>query len=194
MRVLFSYARLFVASWLFLGGLALLFGPSAASVARDARWRERQLLTIPTDQQAKWAEERDREDAGSQAYLRLFGVVLGGFGFAGAMTSGHSFPHPGTPTPEVATGLRGRSRAMRRAVHEPRSPQRPRAPDPPRTWPSHLFLPMRELRARRPRLRCCTTRLSPRVEKTLSLTTLVARATLNLTHRFLVSRDGAEMA
>ena len=84
-RIFYSYARLFVASWLFLGGLALLFGPSAAAVAQDARWRERQLQTIPVEDRAKWIEDRDREDASSQAYVRLFGVVIGGFGFAAAM-------------------------------------------------------------------------------------------------------------
>ena len=85
MRVYFSYARLFIASWLFLGGVALLFGPSAAMVARETRWRERQLLAIPADQQAKWIEDRDNEDANSQAYVRLFGVLMGGFGFAAAL-------------------------------------------------------------------------------------------------------------
>jgi hypothetical protein len=85
MRVLISYGRLFIASWLFLGGLALLFIPSAAAVARDARWRERQLLTIPDDQRAQWVEDRDKESANSEAYLRLFGVLIGGFGFAVAL-------------------------------------------------------------------------------------------------------------
>jgi hypothetical protein len=85
MRVYLSYARLFLASWLFLGGVALLFGPSAAMVARDARWRERQLQTIPADQQAKWIEDRDLEDGRSQAYVRTFGVVIGGLGFAAAL-------------------------------------------------------------------------------------------------------------
>jgi hypothetical protein len=85
MRVMFSYARLFIASWLFLGGVSILFGPSAAAVARDARWRERQLQTIPLDQHAKWIEDRDNEDASSQAYLRLLGILMGGFGFAAAL-------------------------------------------------------------------------------------------------------------
>ena len=85
MRVYFSYARLFIASFLFLGGVALLFGPSSASIARDARWRERQLQAIPADQQAKWVEDRDNEDANGQAYVRLFGVLMGGFGFAAAL-------------------------------------------------------------------------------------------------------------
>src|SRR5208282_5860871 len=85
MRVASSYARLFIASWLFMGGVALQFVPSAAAVARDARWRERQLLTVPADRHAKWIEDRDTEDANSQAYLRLFGVLLGGLGLAMAL-------------------------------------------------------------------------------------------------------------
>jgi hypothetical protein len=85
MRVIFSYARLFVAAWLFLGGIALQFIPSAAAVARDARWRERQLQTVPADMRVRWMEDRDSEDATSQAYLRLFGILIGGIGFAMAL-------------------------------------------------------------------------------------------------------------
>jgi hypothetical protein len=85
MRVAFSYARLFIAYWLFMGGVALQFVPSAAAVARDTRWRDRQLQTVPADQRAKWVEDRDNEDANSQAYLRLFGVLLGGLGLAMAL-------------------------------------------------------------------------------------------------------------
>jgi hypothetical protein len=85
MRAIYSYARLFLASWLFLGGLAVLFGPSAAAVARDARWRERQLQTVPADQRAQWVEDRDTEDARTQAYVRLLGVLVGGLGFGAAL-------------------------------------------------------------------------------------------------------------
>ena len=85
MRVAYSYARLFIASWLFMGGIALQFVPSAAAVARDARWRERQLQTVPAEQRAQWVEDRDNEDANSQAYLRLFGVLVGGLGLAMAL-------------------------------------------------------------------------------------------------------------
>ena len=49
MRHVFSYARLFIASWLFMGGVALQFVPSAAALERDARWRERQLRKIPAE-------------------------------------------------------------------------------------------------------------------------------------------------
>ena len=35
MRVFYSYGRLFVASWLFMGGVALQFVPSASAVARE---------------------------------------------------------------------------------------------------------------------------------------------------------------
>jgi hypothetical protein len=85
MRVAYSYARLFIASWLFMGGVALQFVPSSAAIAREARWRERQLQTIQADQRAQWIEDRDNEDANSQAYLRLCGVLLGGLGFAAAL-------------------------------------------------------------------------------------------------------------
>jgi hypothetical protein len=85
MRVFYSYGRLFIGSWLLMGGLALQFVPSPAAVARDGRWRERQLQAVPADRHAQWVEERDAEDARSQAYLRLFGVLLGGMGFAAAL-------------------------------------------------------------------------------------------------------------
>jgi hypothetical protein len=85
LRAIFSYARLFLASWFFMGGLALQFGPSAAGLARNARWRERQLQTVPAERRAQWLEDRDAEDATSQAYLRLCGVLLGGLGFAVAL-------------------------------------------------------------------------------------------------------------
>jgi hypothetical protein len=84
-RVIFSYARLLLASWLFMGGIALQFGPSAAATARDARWRERQLATVQADLRAQWVEDRDVEDARSQAYLRLCGVLIGGVGLAVAL-------------------------------------------------------------------------------------------------------------
>jgi hypothetical protein len=85
MRNLTSYARLFLASWLFVGGLSILFGPSAASIDREARWRERQLRTIPVNQQDEWVRERDVEDARGQAYVRLFGILMGGAGFAASL-------------------------------------------------------------------------------------------------------------
>jgi hypothetical protein len=85
MRVFYSYARLFIASCLFMGGLSLQFLPSAAGIARDARWRERQLQAVPADQQAKWAEDRDSKDATTHAYVRIFGVLLGGLGLAMAL-------------------------------------------------------------------------------------------------------------
>ena len=84
-RVMFSYARLFIASWLFLAGVGIQFLPSAASMQRDARWREKKLQTIPQDQRSQWIDDRDTEDSQSQAYLRLFGVIMGGAGFAMAL-------------------------------------------------------------------------------------------------------------
>jgi hypothetical protein len=85
LRVFYSYGRLFIASWLFMGGVALQFVPSAAAMARDARWRERQLETIPVEQRAQWSEERDIAEGRAHAYLRFFGVLIGGLGFAAAL-------------------------------------------------------------------------------------------------------------
>jgi hypothetical protein len=85
MRIFYSYGRLFLASCLLMGGLALVLPRSPAAVARDARWRERQLRAIPAGQQAQWVEERDAEDAQTEAYLRLFGVLVGGMGLAAAL-------------------------------------------------------------------------------------------------------------
>src|SRR5262245_5395403 len=85
MRTVYSYVRLVLASWLFLAGVALQFGPSAASVGRDARWRERQLQAVPAEQRSKWVQDQDAEDARSEGAMRLFGVLMGGLGFAGAL-------------------------------------------------------------------------------------------------------------
>ena len=85
MRIFYSYGRLFLASWLFMGGVALQFVPSAAAVARDDRWRDRQLQTIPVEQRAQWLEEHDLAEGRAQAYLRFFGVLMGGLGFAAAL-------------------------------------------------------------------------------------------------------------
>jgi hypothetical protein len=85
MRVYLSYGRLFLASWLFLGGLALLFGPSAAGEARRMRERERELQTIPVEQHPRRIVEQDADDAKIVAAMRLLGVLIGGMGFAAAM-------------------------------------------------------------------------------------------------------------
>jgi hypothetical protein len=85
MRFAYSYARLFIASWLFMGGVAVQFIPSTAAIARYDRWRELQLQKVQPDQRQQWIEDRDAIDATSQAYARLFGVLLGGFGLAMAL-------------------------------------------------------------------------------------------------------------
>jgi hypothetical protein len=85
MRLFYSYCRLFIASWMFMAGVSLQFIPTAAAVARDTRWRERQLERIPAEQRAKWIEQKDDQDANYQAYLRLCGVLVGGLGFAAAL-------------------------------------------------------------------------------------------------------------
>ncbi len=85
MRIYLSYVRLFLSSLLLMGGLAIQFLPTAESAARNARWRERQLKAVPPDQQAQWIEDHDAEDSRTDAYRRLFGVILGGFGCACAL-------------------------------------------------------------------------------------------------------------
>jgi hypothetical protein len=85
MRLFYSYARLFIGSWLFLAGLAILFGPSAASVARYERWRERQLQKLPPEERPQWVEQQDTDDARTQGYVRVMGVLVGGVGFAMAL-------------------------------------------------------------------------------------------------------------
>ena len=85
MRIYLSYGRLFVASLLLMGGLAIQFQPTSEGVARNARWRERQLRDVPEEQRAQWVEDKDAEDASTYAYLRIFGVILGGAGIAGSL-------------------------------------------------------------------------------------------------------------
>ena len=85
MRTVYSYLRLAVASWMFLGGLALQFVPSAAAVERDGRHRERMLQAVPTEERAEWLRARDLDDARAEAYLKVFGVLLGGIGFGVAL-------------------------------------------------------------------------------------------------------------
>jgi hypothetical protein len=85
MRTVYSYIRLTLASWMFLGGVALQFVPSAGTVEREARYRERLLQSVPTQERAEWLQMRDLDDARSEAYLRLFGVAIGGIGFAMAL-------------------------------------------------------------------------------------------------------------
>ena len=85
MRVAFSYSRLFIASWLLMGGVAMQLNPSPAAVARDARWRERKLEAVSADRRAKWIEDSDIEDASTRGYLRICGVMLGGAGMAMAL-------------------------------------------------------------------------------------------------------------
>lgn len=85
MRTLYSYIRLTLACWMFLGGVALQFVPSHAAVEREARQRERLLESIPTHERPEWIRQRDLDDSHSEASLRLFGVLLGGFGLAMAL-------------------------------------------------------------------------------------------------------------
>jgi hypothetical protein len=85
MRFLYSYLRIIMASVFFMAGIALQFVPSAAGAERDVRFRERQLEAVPADQRAQWLLDRDADDARSEAYLRVFGVLVGGIGLGGAL-------------------------------------------------------------------------------------------------------------
>src|SRR5262245_45896604 len=85
MRVAYSYVRLTLASWMFLGGIALQFVPSAAAVEREARHRARLIQDVPLAERAEWIRMRDIVDARSEAYLRVFGVLFGGLGLAVAL-------------------------------------------------------------------------------------------------------------
>ncbi len=82
MRRIYSHLRLVLASWLLIGGLAVMAWPSAAGPARNARWRERQLADVPAAEHAAWNEARDLEDAKAEGYLRTAGVLVGGLGLA----------------------------------------------------------------------------------------------------------------
>jgi hypothetical protein len=85
MRFVYSYIRLFIASWMFLGGVAIQFVPSPAAVERGIRDREQRLQAVLAEERAEWLRARDMNDSSSEAYLRLFGVLLGGVGFAAAL-------------------------------------------------------------------------------------------------------------
>jgi hypothetical protein len=85
MKVAYSYVRLTLASWMFLGGVAIQFVPSAAAVEREARHRERLLEAMPVEERAEWLRARDIADARSEAYQRIFGVLFGGLGLAIAL-------------------------------------------------------------------------------------------------------------
>ena|SRR5579871_5744723 len=82
MRTVYSYARLVIAGWLFVGGLALQFTSSPASAERYIRWRDREHQTLTPDQRAKSLQYRDETDERNEWSWRIFGVFLAGIGFA----------------------------------------------------------------------------------------------------------------
>ena len=85
MRKVYSYIRLTLASWLFLGGIALQFVPSLGAVGRADRRRELEIKAVSPEQRSDWIQTRDLENANSEAAYRLAGVMIGGIGFAIAM-------------------------------------------------------------------------------------------------------------
>jgi hypothetical protein len=83
---------------MFVGGIAIQFVPSPAGVERGVRQRERLLQAVPVEERAEWLRLRDLDDASSEAFLRFFGVILGGVGmgmaiFEGAYVSARSSRH-----------------------------------------------------------------------------------------------------
>ncbi len=85
MRNLYSYFRLLLGSWVFMGGIALQFFPSAAATEREGRWRERQLPSIPSEERLGWIEKQDERDAEAQVAVRMTGIAIGGLGFMAAL-------------------------------------------------------------------------------------------------------------
>jgi hypothetical protein len=85
MSVVYSYARLVIAGWLVMAGVAAQFSPTAASVERGARSRAQDIKTIPADRRDQWDQERDIESARAEAYFRIFGVLVGGLGIGAAL-------------------------------------------------------------------------------------------------------------
>jgi hypothetical protein len=85
MRTVYSYIRLTLACCVFLGGIALQFVPTAAVLEREARLRSRLLQSVPAEEREGWLRARDLADARSEAYLHLFGVLLGGVGLGMAL-------------------------------------------------------------------------------------------------------------
>jgi hypothetical protein len=85
MRTVYSYIRLTLASWMFLGGVALQFLPSAGALERESRYRERLLQSVPVESRAEWVRSRDLEDGRSESYIKLSGVLIGGVGFGMAL-------------------------------------------------------------------------------------------------------------
>lgn len=85
MAVVYSYARLVVAGWLVMAGVAAQFSPSAAAVERGTRWREIELRSVPAEKRDQWIQDADKESAKGEAYFRIFGVLLGGIGIGAAL-------------------------------------------------------------------------------------------------------------
>jgi hypothetical protein len=70
---------------MFLGGVAIEFGPSVAGMQRNDRHRERMLQAVPAQERAEWIRLRDLDEGSSEAALRVFGILLGGIGFGMAL-------------------------------------------------------------------------------------------------------------
>jgi hypothetical protein len=85
MAIAYSYARLVIAGWLVMAGVAAQFSPTAASVERDVRSRDEEAKTIPADKRDQWVRDQDSASAKAEAYFRIFGILLGGIGIGAGL-------------------------------------------------------------------------------------------------------------
>jgi hypothetical protein len=85
MAIVYSYARLVIAGWLVMAGVAAQFSPTVASVERDVRSREWDVKSVPPEKRDQWVYDRDVESAKAEAYFRIFGILLGGIGIGAGL-------------------------------------------------------------------------------------------------------------
>jgi hypothetical protein len=85
MSIVYSYARLVLAGWLAMAGVAAQFSPTPASVERDVRYRTEELRKVPDGQRDQWLLDYDTAAARSEAYFRIFGILLGGIGIGAGL-------------------------------------------------------------------------------------------------------------
>ena len=69
LRIAFSYAPLFFASWVLMGGVAAAQSLPRGNPAQECASRERKLEAVPAAEHSKWIEDRDIEDANTCATL-----------------------------------------------------------------------------------------------------------------------------
>jgi hypothetical protein len=85
MSIIYSYSRLVIAGWLVMAGLAAQFSPTVASVERGIRSREQDMKAVPIEKRDQWLQDWDIEHARTEAYFRIFGILLGGIGIGAGL-------------------------------------------------------------------------------------------------------------